>query len=62
MLSQKWGEVLTEEVRQRVIEDWAAFPWWSAQRMWEHLRSQGGRITLPQVKQIGRESGWTPLR
>jgi transposase-like protein len=62
MLSQKWGEVLTEEVRQRVIEGWAAFPWWSAQRMWEHLRSQGGRITLPQVKQIGRESGWTLLR
>ena len=62
MLSQKWGEILTEEVRQRVIDGWAAFPWWSARRMWEHLRSQGSRITLPQVKQIGRESGWTLLR
>jgi transposase-like protein len=62
MLSQKWGEVLTEEVRQRVIERWVKFPWWSAQRLWEHLRSQGSRITLPQVKQIGRESGWTVLR
>jgi len=62
MLSQKWGAVLTEEVRQRVIESWAAFPWWSAQRLWEHVRAQGSRITLPQVKQIGRESGWTFLR
>jgi transposase-like protein len=62
MLSQKWGEVLTEEVRQRVVESWAEFPWWSAQRMWEHLQTQGSRITLPQVKQIGRESGWTVLR
>jgi transposase-like protein len=62
MLSQKWGEVLTEEVRRRVVESWAQFPWWSAQRVWEHLRSQGSGITLPQVKQIGRESGWTALR
>jgi hypothetical protein len=45
MLSQKWGEVLTEEVRQRVVESWAEFPWWSAQRMWEHLQTQGSRIT-----------------
>jgi len=62
MLSQKWGEILTEETRQRVIDSWVAFPWWSARRMWEHLRSQGSQITLPQVKQIGRESGWTLLR
>ena len=62
MLSQQWGEVLTEEVRQRVIERWAGFPWWTAQRVWEHVRAQGSRITLPQVKQIGRESGWTLLR
>jgi transposase-like protein len=62
MLSQKWGEVLTEGVRQRVVETWAEFPWWSASRVWEHLQSQGSRITLPQVKQIGRESGWTVLR
>jgi hypothetical protein len=62
MLSQKWGEVLTDDVRQRVIASWAAVPWWSAQRLWEHVRAQGSRITLPQVKQIGRESGWTFLR
>ena len=62
MLSQRWGEVLTQEVQRRVIESWVKFPWWSARRMWEHLRSQGSDITLNQVKQIGRESGWTTLR
>lgn len=62
MLSQQKGEVLTEEVQQQVIESWAKFPWWSAQRLWEHLRAQGREITLPQVKRIGRESGWTVLR
>jgi hypothetical protein len=30
--------------------------------MWQHLHSQGSRITLAQVKQIGRQSGWTRLR
>jgi transposase-like protein len=62
MLSQQKGEVLREEVRRRVIKCWVQFPWWSAQRVWEHLRRQGSEITLPQVKQIGRESGWTILR
>ena len=62
MLSQHKGEVLTEEVRRQVIESWVKFPWWSAQRLWEHVRAQGRAITLPQVKQIGRESGWTLLR
>jgi transposase-like protein len=62
MLSQRWGEVLTWEVQQRVIESWVRFPWWSAQRVYEHLRAQGSGITLGQVKQIGRESGWTILR
>jgi transposase-like protein len=62
MLSRRKGEILTAEVRQRVIDSWALFPWWSAQQMWEHLQSQGSRITLSQVKQIGRESGWTRLR
>jgi len=62
MLSHRWGEVLTLEVQQRVIASWVKFPWWSARRMWEHLRAQGSRITLNQVRQIGRESGWTTLR
>ena len=62
LLGQGWGEVLTDEVRQQVIDSWALFPWWSGRRMWQHLHAQGSRITLAQVKQIGRESGWTLLR
>ena len=62
MLSQQKGEVLTAEVQRQVIGSWVKFPWWSAQRLWEHLRAQGRAITLPQVKQVGRESGWTILR
>jgi transposase-like protein len=62
LLSQRWGEVLTLEVQQRVIESWVKFAWWSAQQVWEHLRSRGSQITLNQVKQIGQESGWTTLR
>jgi hypothetical protein len=50
LLSQRWGEVLTDELQQRVIGRWAIFPWWSARRMWQHVHSQGSRITLSQVK------------
>ena len=62
LLSQRWGEVLTEEVRQRVIERWVKFPWWTAERLRQHLQVQGSRITLRQVKQIALESGWSTLR
>jgi len=62
MLSQRKGEVLTLEVQQQVMESWAKFPWRSARQMWEHLRSHESRITLPQVKQTARESGWTVVR
>jgi transposase-like protein len=62
MLSQRWGEVLTVELQQEIIESWAKFPWWSAQKVKQHLHSQGRQITLNQVKQVGRESGWNSLR
>jgi hypothetical protein len=62
LLSQRWGEVLTLEVQQRIIDSWVLHPWWTAQQAWQHLRSQGSAITLNQVKQAGRESGWTTLR
>jgi transposase-like protein len=62
MLSQRWGPIVTNEVQQRVLDSWVLFPWWSAGRLHQHIRSQGSPITLSQVKQIGRESGWTGLR
>lgn len=62
LVSQRWGEVLTLEVQQQIIDNWVLHPWWTAQQAWQHLRSQGSPITLNQVKQAGRESGWTALR
>jgi transposase-like protein len=62
MVSQRTGKVLTLEVQQQVVDTWAKFPWWGAEPVWEHLRSQGSMVTLKQVKQVGRESGWTVLR
>jgi len=62
LLSQRWGEVLTAEVRRRVIESWVSRPWWTAERLQQHLKTQGSRITLRQVKHIAQESGWSALR
>lgn len=62
LLSQRWGEVLTEVIRLQVIESWVKFPWWTAEQLWEHLQAQGSRITLRQVKQIAQESGWSGVR
>jgi hypothetical protein len=62
MLSQKKGEVLTLEMQQRVVDVWAKFPWWGAEKVWKHLKAQGEHITLEQVRQVARESGWSVLR
>ena len=62
MLSQQTGEVLTLEVQRRIIESWVQFPWWGAERLCKHLKEQREHITLSQVQQAGRESGWSTLR
>jgi len=62
MLSLRQSDVLTLDMRQRVIAAWVKFPQWTAERLHQHLRAQGSAITLRQVKQIGQESGWTTLR
>ncbi len=62
LLSQKGAEVLTLELQQRVIESWVKYPFWGAEKFWKHLRQQGEQITLAQVQQVGRESGWSILR
>jgi transposase-like protein len=62
LLSRKTSEVLTLEVQQRVIDTWVQFPWWGAERLWEHLKAQGEEIPLSQVQQAAQESGWSVLR
>jgi hypothetical protein len=62
LLSLKSGEVLTTEVRARIIEVCAAFPWWNIQQVHTHLGRQGQAITHQQVRQVFEESGWGQLR
>jgi hypothetical protein len=62
LLSRKTSDVLTLEVQQRVIDTWVQFPWWGAERLWEHLKAQGEKIPLSHVQQAARESGWSVLR
>ena len=62
MLSQRTGDILTLQVQQRVIDSWVLFPWWGAKRLWKYLKAQGEEITLSQVRQAAKESGWSTLR
>jgi hypothetical protein len=60
--SRKTSNVLTLEVQQRVIDSWVQFPWWGAERLWEHLKAQGAALSLRDVRQVAQESGWSVLR
>ena len=61
LLSQP-SEVLTLEAQQRIIDTWVLFPWWGAERLWQHLKAQGAAIPLSHVQQAAQESGWSVLR
>ncbi len=69
-LAQDWAnllslctpEVLTAELVERIVEVFATFPTWSAEQVYQHLRQQGAAVTLDQVRQAGRQSGWQRLR
>jgi hypothetical protein len=62
LLSLKSAEVLTTEVRTRIIQVCAAFPWWGVAQVYAHLQAQGQVITERQVRQTAEESGWSQLR
>jgi hypothetical protein len=62
LLSLKSAEVLTTEVRTRVIQVFAAFPWWGVAQVYSHLQAQGQAMTERQVRQTAEESGWSQLR
>jgi hypothetical protein len=61
LLSHRWGEVLTAEIQQAVLHSWIKFPWWSAEQLWAHLRDQGSRLTLNQIKQVAQEQGYSMI-
>jgi transposase-like protein len=67
--SRRTRDGRTPLVRQQQMETWLGVPQpqiseWMAYwlEMWQHLQAQGSPITLKQVKQVARESGWTTLR
>lgn len=62
LLSLKSAEVLTTEVRTRIIQVFAAFPWWGVAQVYAHLQAQAQAITERQVRQTAEESGWSQLR
>jgi transposase-like protein len=62
LLSLKSAEVLTAELRARIVAVFAAFPWWRMQQVYTHLREQGVAVSYDQVRQVWRESGWRELR
>lgn len=62
LLSLKSAEVLTSEVRARIIQVFVAFPWWGVAQVHTHLQAQDQAITERQVRQTAEESGWSQLR
>jgi transposase-like protein len=62
LLSLKAAEVLTAELRARIVGVFATFPWWDMQAVYEHMRQQGVAVTYEQVRQAAGESGWRQLR
>jgi transposase-like protein len=62
LLSLHSAEILSTEVRQQIVNAGARFPWWTQQRIYEHLRQCGVAVTHQQVRQAMEESGWNRLR
>ena len=62
LLSLVAAEVLTAELRARIVGVFAAFPWWTMLEVYAHLRQQGVAVTYEQVRQTAQESGWRQLR
>jgi len=62
LLSQHTAEILTPDVVHRVVTVCATCPHWSQEQVYNHLREQGLEVSLPQVRQAMKESGWATLR
>jgi hypothetical protein len=62
LLSLKTEEVLTQELRARIMEVFATFPWWGVEQVYQHLREQGVVVSQRQVRQAAEQSGWSQLR
>ena len=62
LLSLRSAEVLTVQLRARIVDVMARFPWWGHKQVYDHLKAQGVDVTHTQVRQAAEESGWVRLR
>lgn len=62
LLSLCAAEVLSAELRQRIVEVCAGHPWWNMREVYAHMHQQGVKVTYEQVCQAARESGWQVVR
>jgi len=62
LLSLHSAEVLTAELVRRIVAVCASFPWWGPAEVRQHLPAGGVAVTLAQVEQAVRQSGWAKLR
>ena len=62
LLSLKTAEVLTAELVERIVTVLATFPTWTIEQVHQHLQREGNRVSMEQIKQASRVSGWEQLR
>ena len=62
LLSLKTAEVLTGELKARIVAVFATFPWWGVKKVYQYLREQGVAVSERQVRQAAEQSGWSQLR
>ena len=62
LLSLKTPLVLTHEVLHRIVDVFAAFPWWRVDQVYRYLREGGFLVSESQVRQAALQSGWSRLR
>lgn len=62
LLSLHSREILNTEIRNRIVEVMAHFPWWSKNRVYDYLNDQGINVTHAQIRQTAEESGWHVLK
>ncbi len=62
LLSLRSADLLTAELKNRIVDVMALFPWWGQRQVYEHLREQDVNVTHAQVRQAAQESGWSRLK
>jgi hypothetical protein len=61
-LSLQEKSLLTDDLRQQIVEVWAANLWQTASQVWEGLAQQGVAVTERLVQEAGRQSGLMKIR